>query len=68
MMYDLGIKTSRIAAREGVPVNSIRNIARHYRATSRPRSGRPPINFERDLRAIMRIISNNPFIKNSDLV
>lgn len=70
--YDAGIKPSIIAAEEGVPVNSIRGIAKRYRvkksATSMKRCGRPATITERDKRVLLRIIANNPFIKNIDLL
>jgi transposase len=72
MKYDAGIKPSIIAAEEGVPVNSIRGIAKRYRvqksATSMKRSGRPTTITERDKRVLLRIIANNPSIKNIDLL
>lgn len=71
-MYEAGMKPRDIAAREGVPADSIRGIVARYTnqisTQSQPRSRRPTIITDRQKRIIIRIITNNPFIKNADLL
>ena len=72
MMYDMGMPPREIAAKEGVPVDSIRGIAKRYRvqksAQSSPRPGRPPVISEREKRVIMRIIAQDPFVKAKEII
>jgi len=64
--YDVGLTTSALAAKEGIPKGSISGIVKRYKrqrgGKSLARSGRPRKLSDRDIRAIQRTIANNPFI------
>lgn len=61
--YDVGIKPSIIAAEGGLSVNSICSITTRYRVQKSLL-----IIIERNKRVLLRIIANNPFIKNTYLL
>lgn len=67
-----GVSAKAIAAKFDLTPSAVYNV--HYRykhqqsAKSRPRSGRPPRLDERDKRHIFRLIEEDPFIKNADLL
>jgi transposase len=69
---EAGLTPKEVAAREGIPVGSIRGIRSRYKkqtsAKSLPRSGRPPLLGERDKRHLLRLITENPTVTYKELL
>lgn len=71
-MYEEKYTIRQIAEKEGVPVGSITGIVKRCtkqksgRDQSRP--GRPTILTDRDKRHILRLIENDPFIQNQQIL
>lgn len=72
MSLEMGMPPREVAAREGVPVGSIRGIRSRYKkqtsAKDLPRSGRPPLLGERDKRHLIRLITENPTVTYKELL
>lgn len=66
--YNLGLSRRALVAKEGVAYGSISKIVSRYKVQksgiSSPRSGRPKILQDRDIRKILRLIASNPFISS----
>lgn len=71
-MFRKGIRAKAIAAEFRISRGAVYQICRRYKlqesAKDLPRSGRPPILDERDKRHIFRLIAQDPFIHNKDLL
>ena len=70
--WQLGLSKAALWVKEGVPPNSVSGIVKRYRdqtsGRSKPRSGRPRILLERNIRVILRLINKDPFISNKTLI
>lgn len=72
MMYEQGYSKSQIASKEHIPKGSVHGIATQYTqqisAQSKPRPGQPKKLTKYDKRHIKRMIRENPFITNQELL
>lgn len=72
MMYEQGYSKGRIAQCEGIPYGSVHGIATRYTqqisGRDLPRPGQPKKLSPRNKRNILRIIEEDPFITNKNLV
>lgn len=70
-LHEAGLTHREIAAREGVAPGTVSGICKRYRdqdsAQSLPRSGRPRVLNERDVRHILRLIKEDPSISYEQL-
>ncbi|KAL2752517.1 hypothetical protein ACRALDRAFT_2112316 [Sodiomyces alcalophilus JCM 7366] len=70
-LHEAGLTYREIARREGVAPGTVGGICKRYRdqesAKSLPRSGRPRILNERDIRHILRLLNEDPSISYEQL-
>lgn len=71
-MYDLSVPIRKIALDEGIPRGTVHGLVTRYdhqvKGRDRPRPGRPKKLSERQERYIIRLIEENPFIKNQEII
>lgn len=70
--HELGLSRRALWAKEGIPPNSVFGLVTRYKhqtsGRSTPRSGRPRILSEREVRRALRLMDIDPFIPNKKLL